>query len=126
MARRLGVADRVSFLGPRSDVESLYRRVDGVILPSRYDAFANVCLEAAASGLPVITSGANGSGEVLEDAGIVVDDPEDRAGFGEALDRLSDPRLRRQMGAHAREIASAFTWPKHIERLRTLYRGLER
>jgi UDP-glucose:(heptosyl)LPS alpha-1,3-glucosyltransferase len=126
MAGRLGVAERVSFLGPRADVDHLYRQADGLILPTRYDAFANVCLEAAASGLPVITSGANGSSEILEDAGIIVEDPEDRAGFAEALDRLSDAGTREAMGARGRERAHAFTWPEHVARLRELYREVRR
>ena len=122
MAARLGVADRVSFLGPQGDMAALYRQVDGLLLPTRYDAFANVCLEAAASGLPVVTSGANGSGELLRDAGVVVEDPEDVSGFSAALERLADPDLRAGLGRRARAIAESHTWPGHIEQLRDLYR----
>ena len=49
-AANLGVGARVRFLGPRSDVESVYSAADALILPTRYDAFANATLEAAASG----------------------------------------------------------------------------
>ena len=105
---------------------ALYRQVDGLLLPTRYDAFANVCLEAAASGLPVVTSGANGSGELLRDAGVVVEDAEDVAGFSAALERLADPDARAQLGQRARAIAERHTWPGHIEQLRDLYRKLRR
>ena len=124
MAARLGVADRVSFLGPQSDMATLYRQVDGLLLPTRYDAFANVCLEAAASGLPVVTSGANGSAELLRDAAVVVDDPEDVPGFAAALERLVDSELRTELGRRARTIAESHTWASHIEQLRDLYRKL--
>ena len=124
LTHRAGLADRVDFLGLRRDMEDVYRSVDALLLPTRYDAFANVCLEAAASGLPVITSGANGSSELLGAGGIVVDDPEDVAGFARALDRLRDARLREEMGRRARAIALGRTWETHIEQLRTLYRSV--
>jgi UDP-glucose:(heptosyl)LPS alpha-1,3-glucosyltransferase len=55
-AAALGVASRVRCLGQRSDVERLYAAADALLLPTRYDAFGAVCLEAAAAGLPVVTS----------------------------------------------------------------------
>ncbi len=124
MARRLGVAERVSFLGHEPDLSSLYRRADGLLLPTRYDAFANVCLEASASGLPVVTSATNGSAEILGSGALVVDDPEDHGGFAEAIDRLADPDLRAQSGENAREVALKRTGPRHVEELRALYRRL--
>lgn len=124
LAERLGVADRVHFLGPRPDPEALYRHADALLLPTRHDAFANVCLEAAASGLPVVTSGSNGSAELVGEAGIVVDDAEDVAGFARALDRLADPGERRRLGERGRALAEAATWSKHVEQLRALYRKL--
>jgi UDP-glucose:(heptosyl)LPS alpha-1,3-glucosyltransferase len=124
LAARRGVRDRVSFVGNRHDVDALYREVDGLLLPTRYDAFANVCLEAAASGLPVITSGANGSGELLDEAGALVDDPEDVGGFADALDRLDDPGLRARLGQRGRQLAEELTWEAHVEQLRELYRKL--
>lgn len=123
-AARLGVAERVAFLGPRDDVDALHREADGLLLPTRYDAFANACLEAAASGLPVVTSGANGAADVLREAGIVVEDPEDVAGFAAALDRLEDRGLRERLGQRGREIAEALTWERHVAQLRELYRKL--
>ena len=125
-AARLGIADRVSFLGPRDAIESLYREVDALLLPTRYDAFANVCLEAAASGLPVVTSASNGSAEILADAAIVVRDPEDAGGFARALDRLADAGERRRLGARGREIACAFSWTAHVQALHALYEELPR
>jgi len=122
MAARLGIADRVRFLGPQRDLASHYRAVDGLLLPTRYDAFANVCLEAAASGLPVVTSGANGSAEVLGEAGVVVDDAEDIAAFAAALDQLMDPDLRARLSARGRAIAELHTWPHHVQQLRELHR----
>ncbi len=65
-ARRLGVADRVRFLGPRPDPERLCRAADLAVLPTAYDPAANSTVEALASGLPVVTSATNGAGEILD------------------------------------------------------------
>jgi UDP-glucose:(heptosyl)LPS alpha-1,3-glucosyltransferase len=124
LAERLGVARRVRFLGPRGDLERVYAAADALLLPTRYDAFANVCLEAAASGLPVATSGANGAARWLGDAGLVVDDPEDAAGFAKALDALGEPALRARLGAAARARAETRSWARHVEELRRLYARL--
>jgi UDP-glucose:(heptosyl)LPS alpha-1,3-glucosyltransferase len=95
-----------------------------LLLPTRYDAFANVCLEAAACGLAVVTSGANGCAELLAHAGLVVEDPEDAAGFGAALERLADPSLRAELGGAGRQLAEAHSWPTHVDTLRALYRRI--
>ena len=121
LADRLGVGHRVRFLGARGDVERVYAAADGLLLPTRYDACALACLEAAASGLPVVTSAANGASEVVGDAGIVVQRAEDVAGFARALERLADPALRERLGAIGRRIAEAQSWANHVEQLRALY-----
>lgn len=64
-AGELGVADRVRFLGARSGMEALYRAADLLLHPTRYDPFANVCLEAMACGTPVVTTDRNGAADVL-------------------------------------------------------------
>jgi len=67
LARRLGLADRVLFLGPRADVDRLYGAADLFVLPSCYDPFANACLEALAAGLPVVTTVETGAAEVVQE-----------------------------------------------------------
>jgi UDP-glucose:(heptosyl)LPS alpha-1,3-glucosyltransferase len=125
-ARALGVAARVCWLGAARDVAALYAAADALILPTRYDAFANVCLEAAAAGIPVITTASNGAAEVLADGGIIVPDAEDGAGFAQALERLADPAERRKRGAAARAVAERYGWPQHITALRALYARIAR
>ena len=96
----------------------MYAAADALFLPSRYDAFGNVCLEAAAAGLPVVTSGAVGTAELLRDSGGVVPDPEDVAGFARELERLDQPALRARRGADARKIAETLSWDRQIDALR--------
>ena len=120
-AAALGIRDRVVALGPRSDLEAVYAAADALVLPTRYDAFANVCLEAAAAGLPVVTSAANGVAELLDGAGFVSAEPGDAAAVAAALDQLADPDLRRTLGARARRMAESHTWSNHLAALRRLY-----
>jgi UDP-glucose:(heptosyl)LPS alpha-1,3-glucosyltransferase len=121
LADQLGLKDRVRFLGLRSDLASVYAAADGLLLPTRYDAFANVCLEAAATGLPVVTSGANGAAEVLGRGALVVPDAEDVAGFAVALGRLAEAPERVRLGGLARQAAEVCTWERHLDALRALY-----
>jgi UDP-glucose:(heptosyl)LPS alpha-1,3-glucosyltransferase len=124
LAERLGAAPRVRFLGPRADLERIYAAADALLLPTRYDAFANVCLEAAAAGLPVVTSGTNGAARFLGDAAHVVPDPEDAVGFAKALDALAEPAERARLGAAARARAETRSWTQHVAELRELYARL--
>jgi UDP-glucose:(heptosyl)LPS alpha-1,3-glucosyltransferase len=125
-ARAFGVAERVRWLGLRDDVEMLLAAADALLLPTRYDAFANACLEAAAAARPVVTSAANGAAEILDGAGAVVADPEDAGAFAAALAVLADPAERRQRGEAARAVAERFTWEAHVAALRALYARIAR
>jgi len=64
-AKKLGLASKVSFYGQRSDIRKFYQLCDALVIPSFYDPFANVTVEALAMGLYVISSQTNGGSEVL-------------------------------------------------------------
>lgn len=112
LAEKLGVADRVVFLGFRSDVAVLFQAVDLFVFPSRYETFSLVVLEAMASGVPVVTAATVGAAELVgDDAGIVISDPDDQEGLRDALRALtSDAGLRNQMGAAGRARAESHTF----------------
>ncbi|MBX6422818.1 glycosyltransferase family 4 protein [Thermosulfurimonas sp. F29] len=65
--KRLGKRERVYYLGPVREIEKLYGAADLFVLPTRYDPFANVVLEALACGLPVITTPENGAAELIRE-----------------------------------------------------------
>jgi len=65
LAHRAGVANRMRFLGPQQDVRPYLAAADAFLLPSWYDPFPNACLEAFACGLPVVTSDATGTAELI-------------------------------------------------------------
>jgi len=124
LARSLGVERRVRFLGFRSDMPALYAAADAMLLPTRYDACANVCLEAAAAGIPIVTTTSNGAAEVLDGGGFIIDDPEDADAVAAALDALIDVDTRARLGKAAHTAAARLGWSDHVARLRTLFAEL--
>jgi UDP-glucose:(heptosyl)LPS alpha-1,3-glucosyltransferase len=74
----------VRFLGVVREPERLLQSADALVLPTRYDPFANACLEALACGIPALTTPDNGAAEVLPEPWMV---QRDAAGFREALER---------------------------------------
>lgn len=99
LAEQAGVAERVRFLGPQTDVRPFLAAADAFLQPAWYDPFPNACLEALACGLPVIASAATGTAEFLRSGenGAVcrAGDPEDLLQKMHTLrPRLGDPALR--------------------------------
>ena len=74
IAAQLGLADAVRFVGPQQEIVAYYQAADAFLLPSRFDAFANACIEALACGCPVITTETNGAGEIVRagETGVVL------------------------------------------------------
>jgi glycosyltransferase involved in cell wall biosynthesis len=104
----------------RAEVESLYRKADVFILPSRLETWGDVLLEAMAFGLPCIGV----RGQAMEDiivhgeTGFLVA-PEQAGLLSEAIIQLFErPDLRYQMGqAASLLVAQEFTWDRVVERL---------
>jgi UDP-glucose:(heptosyl)LPS alpha-1,3-glucosyltransferase len=67
LAEQLGVSDRVIFAGARRDLPTIYPAADAFVLPTLYETFALVCLEAMASGLPVLAAPVGGIEDYLRD-----------------------------------------------------------
>jgi len=121
---RAGVGGRIRFLGPRRDLELVYAAADGLLLPTFYDAFANVTFEAAAAGLPIVTTRANGAAEWLPEEACRRVEPGDAEALARALDALADTDRRRCMGAAARAAVRPYDWPGHVRALRAEYAGI--
>jgi UDP-glucose:(heptosyl)LPS alpha-1,3-glucosyltransferase len=119
MAKRLGILDWVHFAGVVTDPEDWMRAADLFVLPTIYDPFSNACLEAMASGLPVITTGGNGVAEIMQErrTGAVVGDPRDVTRLAECMQEFLEPAGREERAAAARECAQAFSAEKHTEQL---------
>jgi UDP-glucose:(heptosyl)LPS alpha-1,3-glucosyltransferase len=124
-ARNLGVAARVSFLGPQRDMRPWLGAADVFALPSLYDPLPNAALEALASGLPVLASRSSGVAELIEEGenGHVVA-AGDVPAMASALARLTAPGVAGAMRARARAAVEHLRPETMARQLAELYRGL--
>lgn len=127
-ARRGSEPVRCSVLGAiaRSDLLREYRQADVVVVPSRFEPFGIVLLEAMASGRPVVASRVGGIPEIVEDGvtGILVP-PGDPAALATALGTMrSDPSLRRALGASGRRRVERYDWSRLAPEFVSLFEEL--
>lgn len=114
----------VTFLGTTDDPVPYYAASDAYVLPTFYDPCSLGVLEAAASGLPSVTTRFNGAAELLTDGvdGYVLGDPADDKAFADRLRALLDRSLRRRMGEAARRLALEHTFDRNCEEILAVYR----
>ena len=119
LAQRLGVADKVKFLGFRADPKDAYFAADFLVHPTFYDPCSLVVLEALACGLPVITTQYNGASELFTHAkeGFIVDDPHDHRSLAKAIGTLLDAPTRSTCATAARQVAKRWTFEHHYQQL---------
>ncbi|MGE5469021.1 MAG: glycosyltransferase family 4 protein, partial [Ignavibacteria bacterium] len=123
LARKLGVAERVRFLGGQEDVRPYYGAADLFCLPSLYDPMPNAALEAFACGLPVVASATSGAAELIRDgANGAVCDAFDAAALARQLDELA-PNAGGMADA-ARAAVAGLATAGMADRLAALYRAL--
>ena len=108
--KRFFTEEPIRFLGEVADLRPIYAAADIFILPSVYDPFSNACLEALASGLPVITTRDNGFSEINENDvhGSIVDRSNDSAALRDAIQFWSDEWRRASARSITTERASQF------------------
>ncbi len=122
-AGRLGLADRVRFVGPVEDLAEWYAAADALAHPTWYDPCSRVVLEALASGLPAVTTRWNGAADVMEPGrhGEVLAGPNDTAALAAAIERVLDPRVRAACRADAARLAELVSMDRHAAELVALY-----
>ena len=124
LAGKTGTASRVTWLGPRRDVENLYAASDALLFPTRFDTFPNVPLEAMACGLPAAVSASAGTAEILHGPAEIlkIQDPENPESWTRAARALMEPTFREKAGRAGLELVlEEFTWERHLEKLLPLY-----
>lgn len=121
---RLGIREKVRFVGSWPDPRPLYRAADVYVQPSYYDPCSLVALEALASGLPVITTSHNGAGELLTEGehGYVISEPNDIDALTDRMNRLVEPDIRGRMSDQARSLACRWSQERNLATIESLYR----
>lgn len=125
ITRGFKIEDRVVFAGPMEDTRACYGAVDAVVLPTHYDPFPNVALEAMACGLPFITSFKSGASDLIRhgENGLLMDSL-DVDGLVDNMRALLDPDTRKRIGDAGRETVLPLTRTRMVGEMMALYQAL--
>jgi glycosyltransferase involved in cell wall biosynthesis len=126
-AVKLGILDRIIYRDSLEQkyVKHLYKVCDLFLLPTRYEIFGMVLLEAMYFGLPVVTTFNGGSSTVMDEpeSGIVIDRLDEKLWTQGIRKVLDDEELRQRIIANAhRKIAEEYTWDALAEKFLAVYR----
>lgn len=125
LARRYGLQDLVAFLGKRGQdtLPYYYSAAEALVMPSHYESFGMVALEAMACGTPVVASQVGGLAFLVQDGvtGYTVPSGEPAALSERLTALISNEHLRSQMGEQAVRVARGYGWEKIAARLIATY-----
>ncbi len=127
LARRLGLARSVAFLGWRADLPAIYRDVDVVALTSRNEGSPVSLIEAMAAARPVVATAVGGVPDLVEDgvSGYLVEPGQPAAVADRVLALLDDPERREAFGRAGRKrVDPAFDAARLLRDVDALYRRL--
>jgi UDP-glucose:(heptosyl)LPS alpha-1,3-glucosyltransferase len=113
---------------PAVAMPHIYAAADVFLLPTLYDPFANVTLEALAAGLPVITSAQNGASEIIEDGktGFILPRANDTKRITELLEKLADPDYRATFRQPAQALAQKHDLTRNLNETLAVFDKLKR
>jgi glycosyltransferase involved in cell wall biosynthesis len=126
LAEGLGVAERVRFLGERSDVPRILAATDLLLLPSWREAFGRIAIEAMAMAVPVAATDEGGPAEIVSPGvdGLLLPSRQPDLWARELAPLLAQSERLRQMGASGRLRARDFSLDAHAAAMLDVYRGL--
>jgi UDP-glucose:(heptosyl)LPS alpha-1,3-glucosyltransferase len=120
LAFKLGVDNRITFLKFVEKISQYFAAADIFVLPTLYEPFGLVVLEAMASGLPVVVSETAGAAELIEDGkdGLLVENPKNPEEIAEKINYLlENDSLRKRIGRNARKKAEKYPWSRTAEEM---------
>jgi glycosyltransferase involved in cell wall biosynthesis len=123
---KLAISNSVIFFGKFVNVKPFYSRMDVFVLPSIYEGFGIVLLEAMASGVPVVATNVDGIKEVILDSecGILVP-PKNPEAIAEAVIKIiENPQLSKSLIDEGFKRAKLFDIQEHVMKLDNLYTNL--
>lgn len=122
----LGIHDLVTFLGAKDQdiLPYYYAAAEMVVMPSHYESFGMVALEAMAMGTPVIASEVGGLAHLVQPGvnGFHVPSRDPEALAARILELLTDQPLRQRLGQQARIYARNYSWESIVARMMDVYR----
>ncbi len=128
LSDELCMGQTVVFLGKRGQdtLPYYYSAAEVVVMPSHYESFGMVALEAMACGTPVIASDVGGLGFLVQDGetGYTIPDGEPDKLCEKLSLLLGDAQLRERMGRRAEEVAQAYDWEKIARQIAGVYEEL--
>lgn len=125
LAAQLGISDRVIFAGGRRDLPNIYPAADALVLPTLYETFALVCLEAMASGVPVVAAPVGGIEDYLRDGENGLHITHDPALIAAKLDYLlGNPELQASIRSAGLETVKDYEWEKIAKQYLNLFEEL--
>ena len=127
LGQKLGLADRLIWLGARHDIEGWLGAMDIFVHTANFEGMPNAVMEAMAAGLPVVASAVDGTCELIEDgvSGYLVS-PGDVNAFAQRIRQLMEnPDLARRLGEKAHsDVLERFDLPRMIRGYDQLFRSL--
>ncbi|MEK6237001.1 MAG: glycosyltransferase family 4 protein [Planctomycetales bacterium] len=122
--RRLGLGDRVRFMGFVDDPVRIMSEIDLLVHPTEQESFGRILVEAMAAGLPVVAPNGGGPGEIVvhEETGLLFE-PNQRVDLARCVERLCrDASLRRRMGENGRLRAEKlYSLNRYVEGMLKVY-----
>jgi D-inositol-3-phosphate glycosyltransferase len=129
LRKSLGILDLITFLGKRDQdtLQYYYSAAEVVVVPSHYESFGLVALEAMACGTPVVASETGGLAFLIRDGEtgfhVPTADPEALAERLRVI--IQDDVLRAKLGNQAAKYAKAYAWSEIVEQILDIYSSLQ-
>ena len=128
LREELGLEAIITFLGKRSQdtLPYYYSAADVVVMPSHYESFGMVALEAMACGTPVVASQVGGLAYLIQNGvtGYHVRDQEPQELAARLIDIIKDGALKSKMSRNAVDYAKKFSWQQIVDRIVGVYQSV--
>lgn len=126
LSKKLEISNSVKFFGKFADVIPFYKRMSVFVLPSLYEGFGIVLLEAMAAGVPVVATNVNGINEVVVDgeSGILVPPKNPEAIADAVIKIIENDKLTERLVMEGYKRAELFDIKDHVMKLHNFYKNL--
>jgi glycosyltransferase involved in cell wall biosynthesis len=117
----------VRFLGYRSDIPSLLKSIDILVMPSEREAFGMAAIEAMSMEVPIVATSVGGLTEVVVDGrtGVLVPPQDPNRIAAELKGLIQNPQRRSAMGVAGREhVLKHFSLGQNVDQIKALYRRI--